>query len=408
MSAGVILVDPTGAVLMQLRDDDPAIMFPNHWGLTGGAALDGETPEQTARREVAEETGLTLGRIEPFRAYYFSETGAKSGATRTGSKARADYELYVYHAPCVTPAGDLECGEGRELRFFAPGEFASLDVAYNHRDVLDDFFASTAYARYASGDAFRDRAGDLPDPVAAFTARIDAGDPWFEALASAIAGWERPEETAGGRSYRYLVGGEAFDWLLLAERLLAVADGRIPADEAERLLFEGRPPAHEGDDPTGRLSDERLRDLIGEGKHRAHLNYVYGVTVEEALQYAVELEVAKERATIHLKDPRSDDAVRDPIYERIYGERRSALLRDFRDESMRPHTPHISLTELREFMYWLFKYRVRTQEPARVASDTRKALAQLSAMEAAARRARAREAPATAPAGHDIVEPAAQ
>ena len=37
-------------------------------------------------------------------------------------------------------------------------------------------------------------------------------------------------------------------------------------------------------------------------------------------------------------------------------------------------------------MYWLFKYRVKNQEPARVASDTRKALAQLSAMEAAARR----------------------
>jgi hypothetical protein len=80
--------------------------------------------------------------------------------------------------------------------------------------------------------------------------------------------------------------------------------------------------------------------------------------------------------------------MRDPIYERIYGERRSALLRDFRDESMRPHAPHIALTELREFLYWLFKYRVKNQEPARVASDTRKALAQLSAMEAAVRRAR--------------------
>ena len=33
---------------MQLRDDNPKIMFPGHWGLTGGAGQPGETPEQTS------------------------------------------------------------------------------------------------------------------------------------------------------------------------------------------------------------------------------------------------------------------------------------------------------------------------------------------------------------------------
>ena len=47
-------------------------------------------------------------------------------------------------------------------------------------------------------------------------------------------------------------------------------------------------------------------------------------------------------------------------------------------------------------MYWLFKFRVKNQEPARVASDTRKALAQLSAMELAVRRA-SRRRPRTDP-----------
>jgi hypothetical protein len=64
------------------------------------------------------------------------------------------------------------------------------------------------------------------------------------------------------------------------------------------------------------------------------------------------------------------------------------LLRDFRAERRLPPLPHISLTEMREFVYWLFKYRVGHSEPARVASDTRKALAQLSAIEDAARRRR--------------------
>lgn len=386
ISAGVILVDARGRVLLQLRDSDPAIMFPDHWGITGGAGHPGETPEQVARREVAEETGLTLGKIEPFRAYYFQETRTPAGA-RPSAKRAADYELYLFHAPCSTPAEEMTCGEGCGLRFFAPEELAEIDVAYNHREVLSDFFASPAYALYLHGAPFGDGdGGEAIDPLAAYLSALDGGAPWFEAMMQAIALWERPHEAVDGRQYRYLIGGEAFDWLLLAERLVDAAAGHVPAAEAERLLFDAHAPGGPESPAGGRLDDERLRDFIGEAKHRAHLNYLYGVTVEEALQYAVELEVSKERVTVHIRDPRADDAATDPVYERIYGRPRAALLREFRDEAALPHGTHISLTELREFMYWLFKYRVRTCEPARVASDTRKALAQLSAMEAAVRR----------------------
>jgi len=385
MSAGVILVDPRGRVLMQLRDDDAAIMFPGCWGITGGAGNPGETPEQIARREVLEETGLALGKIEPFRAYYFH---AQPAAGRRATRRSADFELYLFHAPCTTPAEELVCGEGRELRFLGPADLPGIDLAYNHREVLEHFFASPAYAGYLRGVPFQGTPdGDAVDPVEQFVAAIDAGAHWFDALMRTIALWERPQETAGGRGYRYLIAGEAFDWLLLAERLIASAGGRVPAREAERLLFEGIAPA--GSDAAGgapRMTDERLRELLGDTKHRAHLNYLYGVVVEEALQYAVELEVSKERATVNIRDPRMDEMALDPVYERVYGRPRAALLREFRDAEARPHARHIALWELREFMYWLFKYRVKNQDPARVASDTRKALAQLSAMEAAARR----------------------
>jgi 8-oxo-dGTP pyrophosphatase MutT (NUDIX family) len=391
ISAGVILVDARGRVLMQLRDDNPAIMFPGHWGLTGGAGNPGETPEAAARREIVEETGLTLGEIEPFRAYYFQETPASSGARKAASRRRADYEVYVFHAPCATPVEEMICGEGRELRFFAPDEFPALDVAYNHRDVLSDFFASAAYGRYVRGDAFGESdEPDAIDPIEQFLAELDAGDPWFDAMMQAIARWQLPAEVVEDRNYRYLVGGEAFDWLLLAERLIAAAGTRIPEAEAERLLFAGDAPGADPAAPAsaGRVPDELLREAFGESKHRAHLNYLYGVTVEEALQYAVELEVAKERSSARIDDRRTDEHAADPVYQRIYGESRGALLRQFREEMRLPHAAAIVLSELREFMYWLFKYRVSNQEPARVASDTRKALAQLSAMEAAVRRAR--------------------
>jgi 8-oxo-dGTP pyrophosphatase MutT (NUDIX family) len=408
ISAGVILVDADGRVLMQLRDDTPGIMFPDHWGLIGGAGHPGETPEETALREVLEETGLTPAKIEPFRAYYFAETKTAVDARRA-AKSAADYELYLFHAPCTTPAEELVCGEGRELRFHSPDDTAGIDIAYNHREVLADFFASSAYGLYLRGVPFGDAGdGDAIEPLAHFLAALDAGTPWFEALMQAIALWEQPGEIVDGRAYRYLIGGEAFDWLLLAERLLAAADGRVPSIESERLLFEGRAPAEPTADPSpdaaaSRISDDRLRALIGESKHRAHLNYLYGVTVEEALQYAVELEVSKERLNANIKDARSGEEVRDPIYERIYGQPRAELLAEFREQAKQPDSPNISLAELREFMYWLFKFRVKNQEPARVASDTRKALSQLSAMEVAIRRSQ-RQRPQPAAEG---VAPAA-
>ena len=389
ISAGVILVDAQGRVLMQLRDNDPAIMFPGHWGLTGGAGLVGESPEQTARREVIEETGLTLGRIAAFRAYYFQETPA---GTRSGARKRsADYELYLFHAPCTTPAEELVCGEGRELRFFSPEDVADAPIAYNHREVLDDFFGSTAYAEYLQGRPFAAADADAVDPLTSFRVAIESGDHWFDATMRAIAAWERADETVDGRHYQYLIDGEAFDWMLLAERLVAEAGERVPGTDAERLLFFARPPAgtlpHVEHATAARITDDDLRGLIGDARHRAHLNFLYGVTVEEALQYAVELEVSKERHGANIRDVRSGDAVLDPVYERIYDRPRAELLAEFRDESHLPHAPEISLPELRRFTYWLFKYRVQNCEPARVASDTRKALAQLSSMEAAARRA---------------------
>ncbi len=374
MSAGVILVDRQGRVLMQLRDDNPEIMFPGHWGLTGGASLPGETPEQTALREVTEETGLTLDRFEAFRAYYFAESGPR--------RPRIEYELYLFHAPCDTPADTMTCGEGSGLRFLGPPEIETLDIAYNHREVLADFFATAAYARYVSGAAFDDAA--RVHPLDRFRADLENGTPWFDALMDAIAAWETPVERVDDREYRYLVGGEAFDWLLLAERLIEQAGDAVTPAEAQALLFHGRAPGP----GERRIEDDQLRRLIGETKHRAHLNFVYGVTTEEALQHAAELQIAKERSHVSIRDARDGDEARDAVFERIYGHPRTELLAEFRTDAGLPHQPVMSLAELREFTYWLFKYRVKNSEPARVASDTRRALAQLSAMEDAVRRSR--------------------
>jgi len=196
------------------------------------------------------------------------------------------------------------------------------------------------------------------------------GKPWFIALLQAIARWPLPEETAGKRDYRYLVGGEAFDWLLLAERLCEAVGDLIPREEHEALVFFGQLPLD--------LTEEEFRRLMGHAKYRAHLNYLYGVTLEEMLQLVVEEDVHKEQRSRVWENHLWDD---EEAFRRLYGRSRQELLCQFRREQKTTDTTTVSLTEAKEFTYWLFKYRLRYCDPARVASDTRRALGMLRRLE---------------------------
>ena len=224
-----------------------------------------------------------------------------------------------------------------------------------------------------------------PEALTAFCEAVGGGGVWFAGLLVAIAEWGRTEEEVAGRRYQELIGGGAFDWLLLAERLCNAADGAIPIDEKEALLFFGKPPRP--------LDDEEFRKAIGDSKHRAHLNFLYGVAVEEALQLTAEEEVLKRwRSSGGWNRGESLDQ---QVFGRLYNRSRDELLAAYRASQLPSQQVkmfetsidvEISLGELRAFTYWLFKYRVIQSDPARVASDTRKALIQLSELEVAARR----------------------
>jgi len=201
------------------------------------------------------------------------------------------------------------------------------------------------------------------EPIAYLREAIGRGEHWFIALLKAISLWTRPQEEYRGRHFCYLIDGEAFDWLLLAERLWYEIDGLVPEEEMVRLLFQGKPPLE--------LSQEQFKKLIGPAKYRAHLNYFYGITLEEALQLSVELAVRKER---RCRGEPEEPGLDDEVFSRIYGLPRECLLQKFREEKNYPHRPELSLLELKEFTYWLFKYRFKHCEPAKVASDTRRAL----------------------------------
>lgn len=226
---------------------------------------------------------------------------------------------------------------------------------------------------------------DPASHIAAFEADLRTGRLWTEALLAAIAAWDVAREEAEGREYRYLVGGEAFDWLVLAERLLdAVEPTLLPQAEVEALLLDERWPQP--------MSEDAFERALGASKYRAHLNFTYGVRVEEALQLTVEEDVRKERGNAAF---RHDATHEGDAFQRIYGATRARLLRDFRIASERAMLDRISLAELKEFTYWLFKRRVARQDPARVASDTRRGLQRLNTMEELKRRRVPAPVPAT-------------
>jgi len=196
---------------------------------------------------------------------------------------------------------------------------------------------------------------------------IISGKHWYVALLETIGLWSAATEVRNGRTYCYLIAGEAFDWLLLAERLCEAVDGFLPADEKLALLFYSKPPLN--------LSTKKFKQLIGDAKYHQYLNYFYGITVEEALILVVQEEVRKERLILGYNNEEHDTI--NEVYRRIYGAARAVLLKQFRHEKGYPQLRSISLTELKEFTYWVFKYRLKQCEKARVASDTKKALEQL-------------------------------
>src|SRR5512137_384211 len=67
VGAAVLIVDEQGRLLLLKRSDSGC------WGPPGGAVEPGEEVESAARREVFEETGVTLGGLEVFGIFSGAE-----------------------------------------------------------------------------------------------------------------------------------------------------------------------------------------------------------------------------------------------------------------------------------------------------------------------------------------------
>ena len=123
VGAGVAVFDSAGHLLLQRRADS------GEWALSGGFMELGESIEDTARREVFEETGLTLTNLKLFTVF--------SKPVKTlpnGDQVQVVHVIYTSQ----TPEGDLktQAEEVLELRYFSLAELPR-NIFEPHRALLE-------------------------------------------------------------------------------------------------------------------------------------------------------------------------------------------------------------------------------------------------------------------------------
>lgn len=134
--ASVILVDERGWLLLQERDEHARI-DPECWGLTGGHLEPGEAPLQGARRELEEETGVSLDEAELIHAGTFDVYHAVYDSVD---------QQHVFAARVALTDSDVECHEGRQIVFVDPAQALRLPLTHGAAQVVPAFLFSEVYA----------------------------------------------------------------------------------------------------------------------------------------------------------------------------------------------------------------------------------------------------------------------
>jgi 8-oxo-dGTP diphosphatase len=125
--AGVLLVATDGDLLMQLRDNKPAIANPGMITTFGGALEDDETPQQGALRELCEETSLRphINELAFFGFYKKQESGE-------------DVTIYLLTG---IKADELEIYEGQGFVRVTKDSYPTSNLSFLAQQVVRDYYA---------------------------------------------------------------------------------------------------------------------------------------------------------------------------------------------------------------------------------------------------------------------------
>ena len=127
----VIPYNARGEALLQQRDYNPAIKYPGHWTIFGGAVEpEDESFEVAARRELQEELELDL----PIRHWYTYTCPDRS------IPGELDVIVHVFVAPTERPVESLTLHEGLTMGFYDRAGAAGLNFGFAKGPVVSKFF----------------------------------------------------------------------------------------------------------------------------------------------------------------------------------------------------------------------------------------------------------------------------
>ncbi|MGM0779100.1 MAG: NUDIX hydrolase [Bacillota bacterium] len=135
----VIILNERNEVLLQKRHD-------GCWGLPGGLMDLGESFEETAKREVLEETGLTVANLTLLNVFAGSKYYLK---VQNGDELYSETALYF----TKEVSGELQAdsSESAELQFFARGNMPD-GLTDEYREFIEEYIE---YEKRGSGTVLR-------------------------------------------------------------------------------------------------------------------------------------------------------------------------------------------------------------------------------------------------------------
>jgi ADP-ribose pyrophosphatase YjhB (NUDIX family)/NTP pyrophosphatase (non-canonical NTP hydrolase) len=131
-----VLVEREGRVLLVRRKHPP---FQGWWDIPGGFLEYEEAPEQAARREVQEETGLEV-RLRGIVGI-FPDVYAEAGAEATD--ADAERTLNIFYRAEVVGGAERPGDDAAELRWFSPDELPDNVAFASGQRALEAWRAGT-------------------------------------------------------------------------------------------------------------------------------------------------------------------------------------------------------------------------------------------------------------------------
>lgn len=114
-SAGIILVKDSRSIFLLHRDEKPNISYAGYWSIPGGGVRKNEAPEEAARRELLEETGYRVDKVN-FLGREIYRNDKREKICRHIFWAEYDKRQKVY------------CYEGKEGKFVSSSVFSRLKI----------------------------------------------------------------------------------------------------------------------------------------------------------------------------------------------------------------------------------------------------------------------------------------